>query len=242
MLCTLVNSGSDRGHAPVSRRKPSLCTSIWRFCPPRLRWIADTWAMLAMPVGRSGGGHLRRWSQGPGTPESGPKGHRQLSGSPGPTLLILFCSEKRTWRGNLFPPHVSIRRPRISTIPRSYEILPESRLRDSSAALRCKRAIFDRLTTFARGARPTPACFLSPPPPSPPPDGSRHTLQTNKHCTISKRGDSLSRPTSDALANTISSCTMPLAVAEFKHAGNPAHANGYLQASEQLGFGLSLEV
>jgi hypothetical protein len=35
---------------------------------------------------------------------------------------------------------------------------------------------------------------------------------------------------------------MFLAVAGFKRAGNPAHANGYLQASEQLGFGLSLEV
>lgn len=96
--------------------------------PPRLRWIADAWAM---PVGPSDGWHLRRWPQGRGTPESGPKRHRELSGSPGPTLIILFYSEKRTWRGNLFPPHVSIRRPRISTSPRSYEILPASRLRDS---------------------------------------------------------------------------------------------------------------
>lgn len=173
----VLYSGSDRSQAPVSRRKTSLCTSIWRFLPPRLRWIADTWAM---PVGPSDGGHLRRWSQGRGTPESGPKRHRELSGSPGPTLLILFCSGKRTWRGNLFPPHVSIRRPRISTIPRSYEIMPASRLRDSFPSPATPKVYFRASHDMHPRPRPTAyrVLLVSAPLRSPPAVGSRHTLGT----------------------------------------------------------------
>lgn len=162
--CFVLWVGSRPGPSlPYSRRKASLCTSIWRFSAPRLRWIADTWAM---PVGPSDGGHLRRWSQGRGTPESGPKRHRGLSGSPGPTLLILFYSEKRTWRGNLFPPHVSIRRPRISTIPRSYEIMPEPRLRDSFAfpSPAMQKVYFRASHDLHPRPRPTPGFLLSPPP------------------------------------------------------------------------------
>lgn len=177
----VLYSGSDRGQAPVSRRRTSLCTSIWRFSPVasdglRIHGPCQWWAVL-------GGGHLRRWSQGRGTPEPGPKGHRQLSGSPGPTLLILFCCEKRTWRGNLFPPHVSIRRLRISTIP----LASPARFLPSPAmgAAGCFRAPRD----IRRGPDRLPAAPLSPvsslqswPPrvQSPPADGSRHARSVDE--------------------------------------------------------------
>lgn len=187
--------------------------------------------------------HLLQWSQGPGTPESGPKRHRQLSGSPGPTLLILFCSEKRTWRGNLFPPHVSIRRLRISTIPRSYEIMPGPRLHNpflrSPAVQAMQSGLFSSASRTFPEAQTDYRALLVSAPSSPPANGSRHTLRdlwANKHCTISKRGDSLSRPTSDVPTNTISFCTMSVAVAGFKRAGNPAHANGLSASFRAVGF------
>lgn len=188
MFCTLVRIWATPQFPGV---KPSPCTSIWRFCPPSSEMDCGYMGHASGPVLTEG--HLRRWSQGRGTPDSGPKRHRELSGSPGPTLLILFCSEKRTWRGNLFPPHVSIRRPRISTIPsllRNHARIPPARLLRSPARP-CEAK--DYFRSVSRHLHPRPQtdyptdASLSPPPPlasNPPPDGSRHILSGGQISTV----------------------------------------------------------